>query len=68
MLEHSRYGHGVRSVSKIDCWGIEPELIPFVLLISSKTDIFVEDIIMLDPVKGRVVFVIKKKEKKKIKK
>lgn len=64
LLEHSRSAHGIRSVSNIDCWGIEPELFPFVLLKSSKADTFVEDIIMIDPMKGRLIFVIKKREKK----
>ena len=63
LIEHSRSGHGIRHVSDIDCWGIEPELFPFVLLKYSKNNVFVEDIIMIDPVEGRLIFVIKKKRK-----
>jgi hypothetical protein len=59
LLDHSR-SHGTVYQDKTDCWGVEPELFPFVLLKFQKLDLFVRDMIILDNKVGKVAFIIAK--------
>ncbi len=59
ILEHSR-SHGTSYQDKTDCWGVEPELFPLVLLKFPKLSLFVKDVIIIDEKAGKIVFFIAK--------
>lgn len=60
-LEHSRT-HGTAYQTDIDCWGVEPELLPFAILRFKNANVFVKDLIIIDETQGHAVFVLGKKQ------
>lgn len=59
-LEHSR-GHGTAYQTDIDCWGVEPELLPFSILRFKNANVFVKDLIIINEEQAHAIFVLGKK-------
>lgn len=59
-LEHSR-NHGTAYQTDIDCWGVEPEILPFTILRFKNANVFVKDLIVVNEETAHAIFVLGKK-------
>jgi len=59
-LEHCR-DHGMAYQTEIDCWGVEPELLPFAILRFKNANVFVKDLIIINENRAHAIFVLGKK-------
>ena len=47
--------------TEIDCWGVEPELLPFAILRFKNANVFVKDLIIINENLAHAIFVLGKK-------
>lgn len=59
-LEHSRT-HGTAYSNKVDCWGVEPELLPFAILRFKNANMIVKDLIVINEESAHAVYVLGRK-------